>query len=174
MNEFIETLKNRRSVRKYQADKSVPQELVDQIIEAGLYAASGMNRQPTIIVEVTDKEVRDQLSDLNRRIGGWKEGFDPFYGAPMMLIVFAEKENSNHVYDGSLIMGNLMAAAHALGLGSCWINRAKEESECEEGRAIFRKLGVPDNYEGIGHCILGYAAETPQAHPIREGRVIKH
>lgn len=98
MNEFIETLKNRRSVRKYQADKSVPQELVDQIIEAGLYAASGMNRQPTIIVEVTDKEVRDQLSDLNRRIGGWKEGFDPFYGAPMMLIVFAEKENSNHVY----------------------------------------------------------------------------
>ncbi len=130
MNEFIETLKNRRSVRKYQADKSVPQELVDQIIEAGLYAASGMNRQPTIIVEVTDKEVRDQLSDLNRRIGGWKEGFDPFYGAPMMLIVFAEKENSNHVYDGSLVMSNLMAAAHALGLGSCWINRAKEESEC--------------------------------------------
>ncbi|MGM9997949.1 MAG: nitroreductase [Candidatus Bruticola sp.] len=174
MNEIIASLKSRRSVRRYDSNRPVPQELIDEIIATGLCAASAMNKQPTIIIEITDKETRDKLSALNGRIGGWAEKFDPFYGAPVVLVVMAEKSNKNHVYDGSLVMGNLMAAAHALGLGSCWINRAKEESECAEGQDIFRELGVPEGYEGIGHCILGYAAESPAAPAIREGRVIKH
>ncbi|MGM9992519.1 MAG: nitroreductase [Candidatus Bruticola sp.] len=174
MNEVIASLKSRRSIRRYDSLRTVPQNLIEEIIEAGLCAASAMNKQPTIIIEITDKETRDQLAALNGRIGGWAEGFDPFYGAPVVLVVMAEKNNKNHVYDGSLVMGNLMTAAHALGLGCCWINRAKEESECAEGQEIFRRLGVPEGYEGIGHCILGYAAESPKAHPIREGRVIKH
>ena len=91
---------------------------------------------------------------MNRKIGGWDEGFDPFYGAPVVLVVLAEKDWPTHVYDGSLVMGNLMLAAHTEGIGSCGIHRAKEEFESEEGKQILSDLGVTGEYEGIGHCIL--------------------
>lgn len=155
MSEVLEKMKSRRSVRKYKPDM-VPQEVLDQIIEAGLYAASGMGQQNTIIIQVTDKELRDQISAMNCEIGGWKEGFDPFYGAPAMLIVLAKKDWPNRVYDGSLVMGNLMLAAHDLGIGSCWIHRAKEEFETEWGKDLLKSLGIEEEYEGIGHCALGY------------------
>lgn len=171
MNELLEQMKSRRSVRKYKPDQ-VPQEILDQIIEAGLYAASGMGQQNTIIIQVTDKALRDKISEMNREIGGWKEGFDPFYGAPAMLIVLAKKDWPNRVYDGSLVMGNLMLAAHALGLGSCWIHRAREEFETEWGRDLLRSLGIEEAYEGIGHCALGYPdGELPQAAARKPGRV---
>ena len=141
MNECIEQMKRRRSIRKYKQDM-VPQELLDQIIEAGLYAANGMGYQNTIIIQVTNKKLRDQISKMNCEIGGWKEGFDPFYGAPAMLIVLAKKDWPNRVYDGSLVMGNLMLAAHELGLGSCWIHRAKEEFETEWGKTFLKSLGI--------------------------------
>ena len=108
---------------------------------------------------------------MNRKIDGWKEGFDPFYGAPVVLIVLAPKEWPQRVYDGSLMMGNLMQAAHAVGVGSCWIHRAKEEFESEEGKAILHKLGIVGDYEGIGHCVLGYPAQLPEAAPRKEKRV---
>ena len=108
---------------------------------------------------MTNKELRDRLSEMNRKIGGWDEGFDPFYGAPVVLVVLAEKDWPTHVYDGSLVMGNLMLAAHTEGIGSCWIHRAKEEFESEEGKQILSDLGVTGEYEGIGHCILGYPDE---------------
>ena len=109
---------------------------------------------------------------MNCEIGGWKEGFDPFYGAPAMLIVLAKKERPTYVYDGSLVMGNLMLAAHELGIGSCWIHRAKEEFESDWGRNLLRSLGVNGDYEGIGHCALGYADGDYPAAPARnEGRV---
>lgn len=155
MSEVLEKMKSRRSIRKYQPD-IVPQEVLDQIIEAGLYAASGMGQQNTIIIQVTNKELRDQISAMNCEIGGWKEGFDPFYGAPAMLIVLAKKDWPNRVYDGSLVMGNLMLAAHDLGLGSCWIHRAREEFETEWGKDLLKSLGIEEEYEGIGHCALGY------------------
>ena len=105
-------------------------------------------------------------------IGGWEEGFDPFYGAPAMVIVLAKKDWPNRVYDGSLVMGNLMLAAHELGLSSCWIHRAKEEFETEWGKQLLQSLGIVGDYEGIGHCALGYAAgEIPEAAPRKEGRI---
>ena len=107
MSEVLEKMKSRRSIRKYKPDM-VPQEILDQIIEAGLYAASGMGQQNTVIVQVTNMELRDKISSMNCEIGGWKEGFDPFYGAPAMMIVLAKKDWPNRVYDGSLVMGNLM------------------------------------------------------------------
>lgn len=163
MNDTIRLMKSRRSIRKFKPD-AVPQELLDQIIEAGTYAASGMGKQSPIILQVTNREMRDKIAKANCKIGGWKEGFDPFYGAPAMLIVLAEKDSPHRIYDGSLVMGNLMLAAHALGLGSCWIHRAKEEFETEEGRNLLRSLGITDAYEGIGHCALGYAdGELPEA-----------
>ena len=150
MNAELQALKERRSVRKYKADM-VPQELIDQVIEAGLYAASGHGEQDSIIVAVTNKEVRDKLSKMNRAIMGTK---------------------SDTIYDASLIMGNLMQAAHAVGLGSCWINRAKEEFASEEGKKLLKEWGVEGEYEGVGHCILGYTDGTvPQAAPRKANRV---
>lgn len=169
MNEVLKAMKERRSYRKFKPDM-VPREIIDQIIEAGLYAASGRNGQDAIIVAVTDKEARDHLSAVNAAVMG-ADG-DPFYGAPVVLIVLADKNWSTHVYDGSLVMGNLMLAAHALGIGSCWIHRAKEEFETEEYKQLLKDLGVQGEYEGIGHCILGYPdCETPKAAERKENRV---
>ena len=155
MNEVIKAMVERRSARNYK-DEMLPKEVIDDIIEAGLYAASGRNYQSAIIVAVTDKGMRDRLSEMNRKIGGWAEGFDPFYNAPVVLIVLADKTKPTYIYDGSLVMGNLMLAAHSMGIGSCWIHRAKEEFESDEGKEILKSLGIEGDHEGIGHCILGY------------------
>ena len=129
-----------------------------------------MNRQGPIIVAVTDRALRDRLSAMNAEVIG-DPGRDPFYGAPVVLVVLAPRDQANRVYDGSLVMGNLMLAAHALGLGSCWIHRAREEFDTPEGKAILAELGVEGDYEGIGHCILGYPADVPAAKPRNDGRV---
>lgn len=143
-----------------------------QIIEAGLYAASGMGKQATITLAITNKEVRDKLAAVNCKIGGWPEGFDPFYGAPVVLVVLADKNCFTHVYDGSLVMGNILLAAHALGLGSIWIHRAKEEFEMEEWKELLKSLGVEGEWEGIGHCAVGYVeGDTPVAAQRKDGRV---
>ena len=171
MSAVLENMKSRRSVRKFKPDM-VPQEILDQIMEAGLYAASGMGRQAAIMIQVTNKEMRDKIAQMNQEIGGWKEGFDPFYGAPAMIIVLAPKEVPTRVYDGSLVMGNLMLAAHELGVGSCWIHRAKEEFETEWGKELLKSLGIEGEYEGIGHCALGYVdGEYPQAAERKENRI---
>lgn len=160
----LEALVTRRSVRSYKPDP-VPAEMLDRMLEAGSYAPSGMGRQSPIIVAITDKEVRDQLSKLNADVMGIDS--DPFYGAPVVLVVLAQKDIPTYVYDGSLVMGNLLNAAHALGLSSCWIHRAKEEFETPEGKQILENLGIdPDAYEGIGNCIVGYASDPePEAKP---------
>lgn len=155
MNEVIKAMVERRSSRSYK-NEMLPKEVIDGIIEGGLYAASGRNFQSAVIVAVTDKEMRDRLSEMNRKIGGWAEGFDPFYHAPVVLIVLADKSKPTYLYDGSLVMGNLMLAAHSMGVGSCWIHRAKEEFESDEGKEILKSLGIEGDYEGIGHCVLGY------------------
>ena len=118
-----------------------------------------MGKQSPIILAVTNKELRDQLSEENRKIMGAPERMDPFYGAPVILVVLANKAVPTHVYDGSLVMGNLMNAAESLGVASIWIHRAKEEFESDFGKKILADLGIQGEYEGIGHCALGYAAE---------------
>lgn len=160
MNEVIRALKERRSIRKYKADM-LPEETIRQIVETGLYAASANGEQKTVIIAVTNKELRDELSEMNREIAGWENGVDPFYGAPVVLIVLGDKTGHAPICDGSLVIGNLMIAAHALGIGSCWIHRAKEEFETEQGKNLLKKLGIEGNYEGIGHCILGFPDCTP-------------
>ena len=171
-NPVYASLLTRRSVRRYRPELPAKADL-EKIVEAGLYAASGKGGQSTLIVAVTDRALRDRLMEMNRLIGGWAEGFDPFYGAPAVLIVLARSDSPYVAQDGSLTMGNLMQAAHALGLGSCWINRAKEEFESEEGKAILLKLGVEGEYTGVGHCIVGYPeGDAPTPAPRREGRVV--
>ena len=171
MNEVIEMMKTRRSIRKFKPE-ALPDEIIEQIAEAGTYADTGKNLQSPIIIAVTNKQLRDKIAEMNRKIGGWQEGFDPFYGAPAMLIVLADKNVPTAVYDGSLVMGNLMLAAHSLGVGSIWIHRAKEEFESEEGKAILAELGITGDYVGIGHCALGYIdGEEPKAAPRKENWV---
>ena len=160
MNETIRTLTERRSCRNFKPDP-IPAEILDQILEAGTYAATGMGRQSPIMIAVTDKAVRDRLSEMNAAVMGAHN--DPFYGAPVVIIVLADRNVGTYLYDGSLVMGNLMNAAHSLGIASCWIHRAKEEFDSGEGKAILKSLGIEGDYEGIGHCVLGYAASGPNA-----------
>lgn len=170
MNPVIQAMLDRRSVRKYQK-KPVPREILDQIIEAGLYAANGKGRQATLILAVTDPALIRKLSEANCRIGGWDKSFDPFYGAPAVLIVLTRRDVPTGTCDGSLVLGNLMLAAHALGLGSCWIHRAREEFEMPEWQDLLHQLGIKEEYTGVGHCIVGYPAETPKAAPRAKNRV---
>ena len=171
MNDIIKAMEERRSIRKFKADMPSKND-IDQIIEAGLYAASGMGRQNVIIVAITNKKQRDELADDNRKIGGWPDGFDPFYGAPVILVVLAPKDSPIRIYDGSLVMGNMLLAAHSLGLGSIWIHRAKEEFETDKYKQLLKKLGVEGEWEGIGHCAVGFIdGDRPQAAPRKPNRV---
>lgn len=171
MNEVLKAIETRRSIRQFKPD--MPDEkLIEQVINAGNYAASGRNQQAVITIAVTNKELRDKISAVNCKIGGWQEGFDPFYGAPVILLVLADKSCPTGIYDGCLVMGNLMLAAHSLGLGSIWIHRAKEESETGEFKKLLSELGIQGEWEGIGHCAIGYAdCENPKAPPRKENRV---
>lgn len=170
MNEVIKCLKERRSVRSYDS-RPVPDDVLKEILEAGEYAASGMGRQATVMVAVRNKDLISDLSMMNAAVMGTNT--DPFYGAGTVIIVFADSTVHTYVEDGSLVMGNLMNAAHALGVDSCWIHRAKEVFETEEGRALMKKWGIDEKYKGIGNCILGYSDKpVPEAKPRREGRVI--
>ena len=138
---------------------------------AGTYAPSGMNRQSPIILAITNQEVRNKTASINAKIMG--TDIDPFYGAPVVLVVLADKNSPTHVYDGSLVMENMMLAAHSLGLGSCWIHRAKETFETEEGKEILKNLGIEGEYEGIANCILGYPDEVKEASPRKENYIYK-
>ena len=171
MNETLKVLTERRSCRGYKSDP-VPAEILDQILEAGSYAATGMGKQSPIMIAVTDKKIRDQLSQMNAAVMGASN--DPFYGAPVVIVVLADRSVSTYLCDGSLVMGNLMNAAHSLGIASCWIHRAKEEFDSPAGKAILKELGIEGDYEGIGHCILGYAAqENKKAAPRKENYIYR-
>lgn len=171
MNETLKVLETRRSCRNFKPDM-VEEEKLEAIIKAGTYAATGMGKQAPIIIAVTNKELRDKIVEENRKIGGWGEGFDPFYGAPVILVVLADKAVGTYQYDGSLVLGNLMNAAESLGVANIWIHRAKEEFESDFGKQILADLGIEGDYEGIGHCALGYAAEpAKEAAPRKENYV---
>ena len=165
----LEAMLTRVSVKKYK-DDPVPKELIDKVIEAGLHAPSGLNKQAPIILAVTNKQVRDALSKTNAGDDPFFRS-DPFYNAPVVLVVLADKSAFTYVYDGALVMENMLLAAHALGLGACWIHRAKETFERPEWKAFLKEQGIEGEYEGIGNCILGYADIQPQKKPRKESRV---
>ncbi len=169
MNEVIKNIEERRSIRKYKEDM-IPKEIIEEIVEAGTYAPSGMGRQSSIIIAITNKEVRNKLSKLNAKLRN--EGdVDPFYGAPVIIVVLAKKDIATRVYDGSVVMENMMLAANSLGIGSCWIHGAKEEFETEEGKEILKSLGIEEEYEGIANCILGYKDEEGKLEPRKDNYI---
>ena len=160
MNEVLKAIQERRSCRKYLPEQLKEADL-QPILEAGTWAASGMGAQAATMVVVQDKETRDQLSRMNAAIMGTDS--DPFYGAPTVVVVLADPGRNTCVEDGSLVIGNLMLAASTLGVGSCWVHRARQEFDSPEGKALLKKWGLPETYIGVGHCVLGYPAAAPAA-----------
>ena len=169
MNEAYKNLIERRSIRKYNNTK-VSHDLIEQIVRAGQFAPSGMNRQIYAFVVVEDEELVARLSKMNA--DAMNSSSDPFYGAKSLIIVFADTNAPTYLYDGALAMGNLMNAANALGVDSCWIHRAKEVFETPEGKEMKKTWGLPESHEGIGHCILGYREEEPGERAQRTSKVI--
>lgn len=169
MKETLIDLKNRRAIRQYKPDP-VKREDLEAVLEAGIYAPTARGMQRACIVAVTNKEDRDAISRLNAAV--MEKDDDPFYGAPVVCVVFADGTWPQTVKDGSLIMGNMMNAAYAIGLGSCWIDRAEPVFETEEGKALKKKWGVPDEYVGVGNCILGYTDAKPEPAPRKEGYIL--
>lgn len=172
MKETLRDLKERRSCRAYLPEQ-IREEALAAILEAGTYAPTGMGRQSPVIVAVQDPETRNALSRMNAAVMG-RDG-DPFYGAPTVVVVLADPEIGTYLYDGVLVMGNLMNAAQAVGVDSCYIFRAKEVFETTEGKALLRKWGIPERYVGIGNCILGYGAPggKQEAAPRKEGYIVR-
>lgn len=166
-----ENLLKRRSIRKYK-DTPVPEELLRKVLEAGTYAPTGMNRQSPIIVAVTDKETRDIIEKENAVVTGNADA-KPFYGAPAVIVVFYNPDFITGFEDGCLVMGNMLNAAYSVGLGSCWIHRAKEVFLGDKGKELMKKWGVPENFIGVGNCILGFADETPSVRERKENYVIR-
>ena len=167
--EMLDYIKSRRSIRKY-SDKPLKEEDIKKICEAGSWAASAKGLQSPLIVAITNKELIKKLSKMNAAI--MDASFDPFFGAPCVIIVFADTNIGTYIYDGSLVMGNMMLAAHSLGLGSIWIHRAKEEFEQEEWKKLLKDIGVEGEWEGIGHCAVGYIeGDIPNAALRKSGRV---
>ena len=165
MNNTINDIMSRRSIRKYKPEQ-ISREELDIVLQAGISAPTGKNRQSPILIAVQNKEVRDLLSRMNAQVLG--ADVDPFYGAPTVVVVLAEANSPHAVQDGSLVLGNMMNAAKAIGLGSCWINRAREVFDSEEGKQILAQWGVEGEYIGIGNCILGYPDEDPVMKPRKQ------
>ena len=162
MNKTINDIMTRRSIRKYKPEQ-ISREELDTVLQAGICAPTGMNRQSPLVIAVQNKAMRDQLSRMNAAVMGTDS--DPFYGAPTVVVVLAAANSPHAVQDGSLVMGNMMNAAKAIGLGSCWINRAREVFDSEEGKQLLVQWGVEGEYIGIGNCILGYPDEDPVMKP---------
>lgn len=171
MNETLNVLETRRSVRGFDPERMPSDELIEQVVRAGEYAPTGRGMQSPRIVVVTNKAVRDKLSQLNAKVMGVES--DPFYGAPVIILVLADRSRPTYIYDGTLVMGNLMNAAHAVGLGSCWIHRAHEVFDSVEGKLLLASWGIEGDYEGIGHVALGYALREPaEAKPRKDDYTI--
>ena len=171
MNEALNNLMTRRSIRSF-LPKQVEKDLLEKVLEAGTFAPTGGGRQTPVIVAVQDESTVKQLSRMNAAVNGNKN--DPYYGAPTVLVVLAERSRGTFLLDGAAVMTTLVNAAHAVGLGSCWIHRAKEMFESEEGKALLKKWGIEGDYEGIGQVILGYAAgPAPEPAPRKENYIVR-
>lgn len=172
MNETVQTLMQRRSCRAYEP-RQVDEDTLQQILAAGTYAPSGKGRQSTKIVVLQDPAEISALEAMNAAVMG-QSGTHPFYGAPTVCVVLASADVPTCVEDGALVIGNLMNAAWSLGVGSCWIHRAREEFASAEGKALLEKWGISGNYIGVGHCILGYAAKPyAAAAPRKEDFIVR-
>ena len=170
-NPILENIRTRRSLRKYK-EAQITEDELNTVLEAGTYAPSGRGLQSPILVAVQDPETKKRLIKMNAEILGTDT--DPYYGAPTLILVFAPVDRNTYIEDGSCVLDTMMLAAHSIGLASCWIHREKEMFATTEGKALMKKWGVPENFNGIGALALGYAdGPLPQAPQRKEGRIIR-
>jgi len=170
MKETITDLLTRRSIRAYSSEQ-ITEEQLAAILKVGTYSPSGMGKQSSTMVVVQDTETVEMLSKLNAEVTNSDEA--PFYGAPTVIIVFGDSNIRTYLQDASLVMGNLMNAAYAVGVDSCYINRAKEMFETEAGKTLMKKWGLSDNHVGVANCILGYhVGDYPEPAPRKENYII--
>ena len=170
-NPILENIRTRRSLRKYK-EAQITEDELNTVLEAGTYAPSGRGLQSPILVAVQDPETKKRLIKMNAEILGTDT--DPYYGAPTLILVFAPVYRTTGIEDGSCVLDTMMLAAHSIGLASCWIHREKEMFATTEGKALMKKWGVPENFNGIGALALGYAdGPLPQAPQRKEGRIIR-
>ncbi|MCD7767561.1 MAG: nitroreductase family protein [Oscillospiraceae bacterium] len=171
-NEALETLKGRRSIRCFKAEQITDAEL-NAVLEAGTYAPTAAGTQGAVIVAVQDPADVAQLDAMNAAVLG-KEGLHPYYGAPTILLVFATEKAMVPETDCALVGGNLLNAAYAAGLGSCWIHRSKEMFASAAGKTLLKKWGLPDNLTAFCSIALGYAdCPQPEAPARREGYIVR-
>ena len=169
--EFLDMLLTRRSVRAYKPDP-VPTALLEEVLRAGTYAPTGGGRQSPVLVAVTDKAARDEISRLNAAVMG--KDTDPYYGAPVLVLALADPASSTWVEDASCALENMMLAAHALGLGSVWVHREREIFDSEAGKALLRAWGLPETLRGGGSIALGYASgPAPAPAPRKDGYIVR-
>lgn len=172
-NAMLDLIKTRRSYRAYK-EEEVPETLLDAVLEAGTYAPTGGGRQTPVIIAVKNPAIRRQIADMNAKIMGAEEGNDPYYGAPVVLLVLADATRSTFVEDGSCVLSNLMLAAHAVGLASVWVHREREMFDSEEGKALLRQWNLSENLRGVGAVALGYGAgEVPETAPRKADYILK-
>ena len=169
--EVLDLLLTRRSVRAYKPDP-VPTALLEEVLRAGTYAPTGGGRQSPVLVAVTDKAARDEISRLNAAVMG--KDTDPYYGAPVLVLALADPASSTWVEDASCALENMMLAAHALGLGSVWVHREREIFDSEAGKALLRAWGLPETLRGVGSIALGYASgPAPAPAPRKDGYIVR-
>lgn len=172
MNQTIKDLLERRSIRKYK-DEQITDEELNTILKVGTYAPSSAGRQPNLIVVLQNKEDIEEYKALNAKHSSTPDR-DPFYGAPTVLIVFSDGNYDNYLKDGSAVLTNLVNGAHAIGVGSCWIDRADKVFDSDEGKALMKKWGVDEKYRGVGNCILGHRdGELPEAKERKDDYILK-
>ena len=169
MNEIVKSILERSSARKYRSEH-VKKEDLELIVQAGLKAPSGGNKQTPRFVIITNETIRNRLMEMNARVAGAPEGFDVFYGALDVIAVVAKKEG-DYICDGSLAMGNMLNTAYAMGLGARWINRARQVFSTDEGKKILADAGITEDVEGIAFCIVGHPDEELSPKPVVPGRV---
>ena len=170
---FLEIIRTRRSYRSYKAEQ-ITDEQLNAVLEAGTYAPTSRGLQSPFIVAIQNEALKARLAKMNAEIMGVTT--NPYYDAPTYVLVFVPADAPNGVQDASLVLENMMLAAHAQGLGSCWIHREREMFATEEGKGLMREWGLPDGWVGIGALALGYPDSEPSpAKPRKEGyaRVIK-
>ena len=169
----IEAINSRRSCKNFDPERPVPADIVQKIVDAGTKAASGMNKQAAKIIVINNKEVRDTIVKLNAEIME-RPGTDTFYGAQQIICVVGNTDVYTYIYDGSLVLGNMMLAAEELEIGSCWIHRAKQFFEMPEGKEVLKQAGLEGNYEGIGNLAIGYALGDKRPDPAINPDYIKY
>lgn len=173
-NETLQTLKNRRSCRAFKPE-AIPEDVLNAVLDAGTWAPNAWDKQSASIIAIRDEASRAVLTHLSQELAAeaGEDTPDPLYGAPVVVLITAEKDSESGLEDGSLVAGNIMNAAQSVGLGSCWVNTARKILEMPIGKAMLMKWGVTEPVTGVAFVVLGWPTEKPEEPRARKENYIR-